>query len=310
MKRFIIKTIYLSLPILVSAIVMEILLRNIPNDYSFKKKYLDKHSDEIETLILGSSHSFYGLNPEFFSSKAFNASHISQSIDYDLEILNKYQSNLNSLKTVVLPISYFTLYKKLEAGAESWRIKNYIIYYEIPSSKSLIDNSEVFGNQFSVNFKRLDSYHIKGQSNVTCTELGWGTEYQSEKSQDLAQSGKEAALRHVRDDINNDKYKTIFDDNVAILISIVEWCKVRNIKLILLTTPTFETYRQHLNIEQINSTISTTQKIASKFDNCIYLNLLDDTNFTAKDFYDADHLSEIGAKKLSILISDKLNDLH
>ncbi len=68
MKRFVIKTIYISLPILVVAILMEILLRNTPNDYLFKKQYLDKHSSEIETLILGSSHSFYGFNPEYFVS--------------------------------------------------------------------------------------------------------------------------------------------------------------------------------------------------------------------------------------------------
>ena len=91
MKRFVIKTIYISLPILVVAILMEILLRNTPNDYLFKKQYLDKHSSEIETLILGSSHSFYGFNPEYFSSNTFNASHISQSLNYDFEILKKYQ---------------------------------------------------------------------------------------------------------------------------------------------------------------------------------------------------------------------------
>ena len=71
MRKFITKTIYISLPIIVIAIIMEILLRNIPNDYLFKKKYLDEYSSEIETLILGSSHSLYGFNPEYFTSKTF-----------------------------------------------------------------------------------------------------------------------------------------------------------------------------------------------------------------------------------------------
>ena len=89
MNKFITKLIIFCLPILLGTLVLEVLLRNIPNDYSQKKEYLDENSSEIETLILGSSHSFYGLNPKYFSSKTFNASHISQSLNYDYKIINK-----------------------------------------------------------------------------------------------------------------------------------------------------------------------------------------------------------------------------
>lgn len=76
----------------------------------------------------------------------------------------------------------------------------------------------------------------------------------------------------------------------------------------LLTPPAFETYRQNLNQEQLKITINTISDICSKYDNCIYDNLLSDTNFVAMDFYDADHLSEIGAKKLSVLINERINE--
>lgn len=306
MKRFVIKTIYISLPILVVAILMEILLRNTPNDYLFKKQYLDKHSSEIETLILGSSHSFYGFNPEYFSSNTFNASHISQSLNYDFEILKKYQDQFKNLKTIILPISYFTLFGKLEAGSESWRVKNYIIYYDLNTSKSLINYSEVLSNRINVNIKRIASYYVLGNSTISCTDLGWGTRYNSKNARDLAETGKTAAKRHTRDDINSNKYQEIFKDNILILKSIIEWCKKNNVKVLLLTPPAFETYRQNLNSEQLNTTINTTSGICSKYDNCIYLNLLSDTNFVSRDFYDADHLSEIGAKKLSELINEKI----
>lgn len=306
MKRFVIKTIYISLPILLVGILMEILLRNTPNDYLFKKQYLDNHSSEIETLILGSSHSFYGFNPEYFSSNTFNASHISQSLNYDFEILKKYQDKFQNLKTIVLPISYFTLFGKLEAGSESWRVKNYVIYYGMNSSKSLIVYSEVLSNRINVNFKRMVSYYLLSNSTISCSNLGWGTNYNSKNAKDLIESGKTAAKRHTRDDINSYKYQEIFNDNKLILNSIIQWCKKNNINVLLLTPPAFETYRQNLNSEQLNTTINTTSEICSKYDNCIYLNLLSDTNFVSRDFYDADHLSEIGAKKLSELINEKI----
>ena len=297
---------YISLPIFVVAILMEILLRSIPNDYLFKKQYLDKNSSRIETLILGSSHSFYGLNPEYFSSNTFNASHISQSLNYDFEILKKYKDKFKNLKTIILPISYFTLFGKLEAGSESWRVKNYIIYYELNSSKSLVDYSEVLSNRINVNIKRIISYYVFGESTISCTDLGWGTSYNSKNARDLAESGKTASKRHTVD-INSDKYQQIFQENIFILESIIQWSNKNNIKIMLLTPPAFETYRQNLNQEQLKITINTTSDICSKYDNCIYDNLLSDTNFVATDFFDADHLSDIGAKKLSILINDRIN---
>lgn len=308
MKRFVIKTIYISLPILVVAILMEILLRNIPNDYLFKKQYLDKHSSDIETLILGSSHSFYGINPVYFSSKTFNASHISQSLNYDFEIIKKYEANFTNLKTIVLPISYFTLFGKLEAGSESWRVKNYVIYYSLNSTKSLSDYSEVLSNRINVNFKRMVLYYVLGHSTISCTKLGWGTSYNSKNARDLVESGKTAAKRHTRDDINTDKYQEIFNDNILILNSIIQWCKENNVKVLLITPPAFEAYRANLNIEQLNTTLKTTSETATKYENCIYYNLLSDSNFVATDFYDADHLSEIGAKKLSVFINKKINE--
>ncbi len=307
MKRFVIKTIYISLPILGVAILMEILLRNTPNDYLFKKQYLDKHSSEIETLILGSSHSFYGFNPEYFSSNTFNASHISQSLNYDFEILKKYQDEFQNLKTIVLPISYFTLFGKLEAGSESWRVKNYIIYYGLNSSNSLVDYSEVLSNRLNVNIKRIASYYVLGNSTISCTDLGWGTNYNSKNARDLAETGKTSAKRHTREDINSDKYQQIFQENIFILESIIQWSNKNKVKILLLTPPAFKTYRQNLNQEQLKITINTTSDICSKYDNCIYYNLLSDTNFVATDFYDADHLSEIGAKKISVLINERIN---
>lgn len=311
MRKFIIKTAFFLLPIFVLALSMEILLRNIPNDYSYKKEYLDKHSNEIETLILGSSHSFRGLNPNFFSKIAFNAAYVSQSLNYDYEIFKKYQDNLHNLKTLILPISYFTLYGKLESGVESWRVKNYVIYYGMNTSNSFFDYSEVFSNQPKVNIKRFYNYYIIKNNHdqyISCSKLGWGAVNKSQNPQDLFETGKTAAKRHTKEDVTSDFNKNIFKNNKQILNSIIKWCKKQNIKVLLLTPPAYKTYRQNINHEQYDITIKAANEIASQYDNCIYVNLFDDSNFVEKDFYDADHLSEIGAEKLSKLIDKKINE--
>ncbi len=310
MKRFILKVSFFLLPILVSAISMEVLLRNIPNDYLYKSEYLDEHSPEIETLILGSSHSYRGLNPEYFASNTFNAGYVTQTFNFDYEILKKYQGSFNNLKTIILPISYHSFYAKLESGGpgESWRIKNYVIYCGMDTMGSFVDRFEVLAIHPKVNVKRLGSYYIKGTQQLTCTKLGWGKRNDSKNGKDLVEAGKITAKRHTRSNIYSEKFNDIFIDNKLILDSIVKWCRKQNINILLLTLPAFETYRQNISPEQYDVTIEAANKFASEYNNCIYLNLFNDTSFIAKDFYDADHLSETGAKKLSKLIDKKINE--
>ena len=307
MRRFIIKIILIFFPIFLSGIFLEFLLRTIPNDYKFKKEYLDKNASAIETLILGSSHSYFGLNPDYFSSKTFNASHVSQSLNYDLEIVRKYQDKFQNLKTIILPISYFSLFGKLEESSESWRLKSYNIYYGMYSSISLMDYSEVLSNRFDVNIERIVSYYKHGDSALSCSKLGWGLTYNSKNAKNLIETAKTAAKRHTKDNINSEESQKTFNENILILNAIIQWCEKNNVNVMFLTLPAFETYRHELNHEQLQITINTISEICSKHENCIYENLLSDPNFVATDFYDADHLSEIGAKKISILINERIN---
>ena len=145
MKKFILKTIFFLLPILVLAVIMEVALRAIPNDYKQKRSYMDSHLDEIEVLVLGSSHSLYGINPKYFSQKTYNMAYVSQSLDLDYKILEKYGNEFKNLNVIIVDISYFSLYSTLETGPEPWRAKNYNIYYDIPTSKAT-NNFEVLTN--------------------------------------------------------------------------------------------------------------------------------------------------------------------
>ncbi|MBU2951397.1 hypothetical protein KO493_11885 [Tamlana agarivorans] len=287
------------------AVLMEAFLRKIPNDYVLKKEYLDAYSNDIETLILGSSHSYYGLNPAFFSSKTFNAGYISQTLDYDYEILKKYESRLKKIKTVILPISYFSFFEKLEETPESWRVKNYMLYYDMDTAKGLVNYFEILNFPVKTNLKRIISYYFLSESSITSTKLGWGTNYNSENAQDLIESGEPRA--RVNTYINKEGYQVIFDANLVTVNNIISWCKSRNVKLLLVTTPAFESYCENLNKEQLEITLTLSETIGGNYSNCVYLNLLNDPRFDSIDFYDADHLSNIGAEKLSEIINNLIN---
>ncbi|MDR3272343.1 MAG: hypothetical protein LBT29_02505 [Flavobacteriaceae bacterium] len=308
MNKFIIKILCFILPIIIVAITLECLLINIPNDYSYKKNYLDKHSSEIETLILGSSHTFYGINPEFMAENTFNASHVSQSLDYDFAILTKYQNNFSNLKVIVLPISYFTLWGNLSLESESWRVKNYVIYYGITQNAGITDYSELLSNTASVNKGWLYKYYIHKENNISSNSLGWGTSYNSSNAKDLQETGKTAAKRHTQDDIYSEKNEKLLKGNIKTLNLFADFCQERNIKLILITTPTYYTYRENLNKKQLDKMFQTINDFCTQ-NHCPYFNYFESSDFVAKDFYDADHLNEIGAEKLSKKLAHDIDSL-
>lgn len=298
MKKFLIHLSKIVLPILFFLLVLEIAIRKIPNDYQLKKEYLDENASKINTLILGSSHTFYGLDPKYFSRKTFNAAYVSQTLDLDYEILNFYQSRLKNLKTVIIPISYFSLFETLETDFEKWRIKNYVIYYGLENKYHFTDNFESLDGDIMLNIKKAVKHYALNKSFITSSNLGWGTSFNSKNKKTF--KGAFTAKKHTVKNFD------LYDVNLKSLNKIITLCKKNNINIIFITTPTHKSYYTDLNQIQLEKTIKTISELTKNNSNCNYINLLKSEKFTDNDFYDADHLNEIGAKKLSLFLNKSL----
>ncbi|WP_068472252.1 hypothetical protein [Saccharicrinis aurantiacus] len=286
--------------IFIFGIILEIYLRALPNDFKIKKEFLEKPYQNTETLIFGTSHAYYGLNPTLFKHSCFNASYISQTLNYDWEILNKYSTNFESLEQIIITISYASLFEILDCGVEKWRIKNYNIYYGIHTSKQLKFNSELIGNKLFTNLKRFANHIFYNEYAITSSELGWGTNYGAYSSENLEKTGYSAAKRHTVSDFQ------YLAANKQTLLQFVDFCNRNKIRLLLLTTPTSKYYYEHLDNSQLDRMQETIQELKSIGD-LDYLNLLKDNRFTNEDFYDADHLNKEGSIKLSNIITDYIN---
>src|SRR5574339_19425 len=98
MSKFLRNLCLFLLPVFFLGSVMEGLIRNIPNDYSYKRGYLDKNAGSIEVLFLGSSHAYRDIDPALIHANSFNAAYVSQSLYYDNRILKKYETQWSHLK--------------------------------------------------------------------------------------------------------------------------------------------------------------------------------------------------------------------
>ena len=299
MKKLIWKTALFCCLLLLLLVPVELLVRNIPNPYSQKLSYLERNAGEIQTLVLGSSHAFFGIDTDSMPRYTLNLANVSQSLDFDEWLLGKYIDALPELKNVVVEVSYFSLAGKLSLTVEEWRRKNYRIYFNQADVFPLRYDFEVAYN-FRSCLNRIVSYYILGRKPETCSPSGFGTDYViGNRPLAWKDSGPVAAKRHTFRNAGTEQ------ENAAHLRQILVLCKQHSIRPILLMPPAWETYAGSLNPAQLASVVGTCEALKQEFA-VPFLNLLEDKRFTEGDFFDADHLCADGARKLASIISGQL----
>ena len=300
--KFIYKTFLLVLlPTLLFLAAYEIAYRNIPNSYSLKKEYLDRCADSIDLLILGSSHSFYGINPEYFTYNTFNAANVSQSLDYDAKIYDTWFKGKAYPRYVVLPISYFTLWGRVSLGIEHWRSRKYSIYMGFGSWRDWFSPD---GYEFQLGDRTVLGYYVLGKDFVGCSDAGFGTIYRCGFGKDLYETSVSAAVRH---SLMSAATAELCRNNIALIGDIIDDCAEHGKKVFFLITPTYIAYREALPAAQVRRTHEVLDSLHGAYpDNTAILDFSSDGRFAATDFYDGDHLCTDGAAKLSVILNDTL----
>lgn len=305
MKKFVITILLFLLPIHICMGLLEYGMRSVPNDYSYKHAWLNDNISKVRIWSLGSSHSLYGISPNFFSKPAFNSAHVSQSLKFDEYIFCKYIERADSLEWLILPISYFSIPNSLETGVEWWRVKNYCIYYHYFSldvQPKLY--SEVFGNPLSIykQIKRVGRYCIHGTTDLYCDQYGFEIDYTKDKRGACwCENGAERAKFHTRDIAAN---QNIVNGNVISIEKIINLCQAKNVSVLLLNTPVCETYYNNVDSAQYSLMERTCERFAQNYKNVHHLNLFKDDRFNKDDFFDSDHLVIEGAEKLTVILDE------
>lgn len=287
-----------ALLLLIPVVAGEIYVRSLPDPAKSKHKFLLQHSNEIDVLILGSSHTYYGICPEDISPNAYSAAQVSQTLCYDNWILHHYP--FGRLQTVILPISDFSFYEELEQGNEWYLANRYRLYMECDlHSQWSVYNWEV--TAFRVFCNKLQSLW-KSPSRQWST-YGQGLEYTLAKRPATWDNGAERAATN-----HDTNYNATFN-NERYLQSMAAFCKERGIKLLLISTPLRPSYRQNQLPKQVKDMHLRIQNLVCSFPQVVYRDYSADPRFEANDFYDSDHLCRQGAHKLSRLLKATIDSL-
>lgn len=265
---------------------------------------MDSNAGTLRILVLGSSHTLQGIDPQYFDEPAFNLASMSQTLKYDHFLFNKYSDKLTALRYLIVPISYFSLFGQLEDCNENYRIKNYSIYYHCQYHLlSVKYNTEIFNGDTKSNIVRLMKYLLYDSNDLSCNKYGYSSGYSDATERDLDETGKAAVLRHTI----ADPYKYL-RENVGYLESMIHACGSKKARVILLTLPALSHYTSRLDKKQLDLTARTCEKLQEKHENVRYFSYLNDPRFTKEDFRDADHLNRRGAKQFTLILRKSLQE--
>jgi len=307
MQKFLYKSFLFFLPLAISYAILECANREIPNEYTTKVENFENSLNEIEVLVFGSSHALRGINPEHFTNfNTYNMAMVSQPLQIDYAILEKYKKDLINLKVLILTISHFTLSKDINEGEIANRIPFYHHFYGLNTlSGSDFESYSIlpaigYTKAVTIAYKYFISDNTKKVKTDKYGYMGEGG-FLANDSITFEEDALASTYRH--EDFSYD-----FNDNLTLLNDMLIWTKSNHVKVLLIETPKTIEYQKKLDNKKIASIDSTLILLESKFSNVKYI----DFTHLYKDkkyFRNSDHLNEFGAKEFSLLLNEKINEL-
>jgi len=315
MKPFIKKTLFLLIPIILAIFAMDIWLRNMNTLYKEKYSGAIKAKDSIEILILGNSHSNYGVDPTEFSMYAYNIANVSQSLYFDIRITESLSGSLPKLKYVFISIDFHSLYFSSQGLYDYWSYYGNGIKYKDKSYLACEISPFFFGYTPIVakaKLKRKLLYLFSGKKNIINFEVETGVNitdtikhgFISFEKPDYSLhniSEYQKTATRFNNTVKSKEHKEVFED----LSGFIERLKQKKICPILFSPATYSEYNDLLDKNTIKQNHDYIEILKKKF-GIEYWQFYNDPDFVKEDFYNCDHLNKKGAKKLAKKMNDKL----
>ena len=294
MKRFLKDIGLFSVVALLFFGALEWVAESIPNSYTYKRDYMEQHGAQIQTLILGSSNAYDGLNPSVLPN-AFNLANSSQTMEDDYRMLAKYISSMDSLRTVIVGLGFHSLGATTEANRRMYYTIYMNLYPRWPLSKY---SFEVCNPEMLV--KKIIKYTVS-RDVTRCDSLGQRVGHTLE----AAQSGTEWWNKGVDALIDNDKFdiinhKSEIANNISYLYAIVDLCNAHGVQPVIVQMPVTREYKQYLPAQQITFHDSVMRSLPSL---AIYLDA-SEWSIPEDGWYNATHLT----KEASVGFTHQLMD--
>lgn len=308
MKKFLFRVL-LPVVIVLSALFFsgEYYMRSLPNDFKTKNQYLENNAKDIKIMVLGASSMSMGIKPSYFDIQpAYNFAYASQNLDYNHWIFSKRFDQMDSLKYVIVDLSWGQPWNSGDSVSPAIN-KFYSLYYGYPRKNQeyemLSSVQELKHRIWPTNAKEAyltideDGYQSKYYDDIPYDEESW-------------KKSVEWSINHYAERIHNEGAPVRYKNSVALMCQIISKCREKNVKVILVTPPAMSMYYDKMDDYQRETMYHVADSLTNAFDNVIYWDFMRaDSLFTVDEFYNPTHLNPKGAKKLTMMLNDSINNL-
>lgn len=282
----------------------EAVVRSYPNSYRYKAQWMDSSAAQVKTLVLGGSHTYYGIIPGELADSTFSLANVTQHPEYDCWLLEHYIDSCTNLKTVILPVDETNMFESPMADGPEWyRCAYYNIYMGCDLNGSNPAYNFEIANlpSFNRKFKAAVAGWFTGEMAIDCDSLGFGNGFTADKSlddQEMLRDAMNKAKRHQGVDSVNVAHNESYLNKMAAM------CRERGVRLVMVTLPLHKDYVERIDPQRL-ATLHAIVDQCSKLYGTVYLDHTADLHFQGNDFYDCDHLSQQGARKFTAILKQE-----
>ncbi len=312
MRKFLVNVLILGVLALLICFGTELLLLAVSNEYSYKRKYVEQHGGDIKVLILGHSHTGTGIDPTFLGDSVFNMAIAGRDHYYDAVLAERYIPRMKNLECVIWPLGYNLQYESYRypcMGETKANLKGNVTYmcmYEKymhihPAGSSVPCRywSEILNSNMDYS-ERI--FHRDFEKKNKCTPLGYERYKVSSKA---AGAWTRRSLPKIVD-CESGNAPLALAEAMSDFKRMASVCGDNGVRFVVVSTPCYRTYRELMTergIKDMSVCIDTMRSVNPKVE---YYNYIYDDRFTEDDFFDASHLTEIGARKFTEILRNDI----
>lgn len=306
MKTFLLKVVAFGALVILLCLGLELFFLTVPNEYSYKREYIEKNGDKIATLILGHSHAANGIDPKLLGDSVFNMAISARNTYYDAAIAERYVPQMKNLRRVIWPLGYNFQYlsyiypctsrKKEETSYTATYKCMYEKYMGISYEADIPYKhwSEILNSKLNYGAIFLNGDF---KEKIGCDSLGY------QKLGERPTNWKEHKLP-VAPDFANPNAALAMQEGLSYMKRIARVCKDNNVRLIVITMPCYKTFLDKTTERGINDMYLCVESMRSVYPDMEYYNFIADTCFVDEDFFNSSHLNDVGAKKFTKILRE------
>lgn len=298
MKKFILKIFLFAIIIGVAATILNFFI--FPNDinpYSYKYNLLkDKN---IEVIISGNSHLEFGIIADSLSFNAVNIANKARELDTDIDILVHHIQNKAKLKVVLVPISYYSLFRALDTKTSYGKTQKrlYYNYYKLKDyNQGIIENSLLINEPFKELIQNISIFSNFQKSEFS--KKGWRANNNIFSADSTILGKLKSVERYLKDTMT-------INYNINKLHQLIKITKRNQISLYLVLPP-YSSYYFNITKGKHNAIIDSI--LNKNFENEKYVKIINSNDFmpiNLKYYENSDHLNVKGAR----LYTEKIDSI-